>query len=79
MTWRGGPGGDPTEEMRQASLPLSFLVLGTELPSGPKGPPEFALQQLEVGVLCVGEEGGKHGLRSLQNLHSIPTSTTNWP
>ena len=55
------------------------LVLGTELPSGPKGPPEFALQHLEVGVLCVGEEGGKHGLCSLQNLHSIPRSTTNWP
>lgn len=45
--------------------------------NGPKAQPEPAVQQLRVGVLCiVREEGGKHGLHSLKNLHSVRRSST---
>lgn len=85
-TQRGSLGYDPAEKMKSSSplpsAPFTEGILGprNQTSKWSKRPTRICPPITGRGSpLCIGEEGGRHGPCSLQNLYLIPISTTDWP
>ena len=82
-TQRGSLGYDPAKKMKSSpplpSAPFTEGILGPRNQTS-KRPTRICPPITGHGSpLCIGEEGGRYGPCSLQNLHSIPISTSDWP
>lgn len=85
-TQRGSLGGDPAEKMKSSpplpSAPFTEGILGPRNKTSKWSKRHTRICPPITGhgsSLCIGEESGRHGPCILQNLHSIPISTTDWP